>query len=956
MAIAFRAAGARLKIDIGAGGSPQNVALPTGHVANDLLLLVVLSDDNTGSSVPSGWSQLVKLSAGTSVAVPYTARPRMHVYYRIDNGSLGASVAVSFSTSAWPTGNPYVVACALAYSGCDTTAPIGEFTFTVNTSTTAAQAHPQITTALVNCWLLTFRGVSSDSPAATFTNSVGTDAERVDDSDGFNELAFGLYDSNVALSTGLQTQRTTTASRASTYGNILGSLAIRPAPVSGAGVALPDVANGTGTAFNATAVVVPGPWDACSGGMPVYSTMVDWTGDGDLSMAGTAMTTNAYTLTDLTGWTGVNATVVRSRDPGDIVWTMLVTPNGVATAGGVNYATHTAVGSIVPGNSYIAQCWIYSPTGWTDFNAAVDWYDAANVFLSTGGTSPATVVPAATWTLLRQTLVAPVSASRSGVRMRFNGTPPSTATSYVYGLMLVDPATGQTLAYPRPGDDITPDDLSTGIKIRYGRDQSRQLNPTSVGTMALSVNNSSRRYSPENSASSLYGNLDPARDTQVRVTFQNSTSFLFTGKIDDFNINVERGDRTVDFTFLDGLALLQGVRLSTPLYQTVRTGDVVGLILDAIGWTAARDIDAGATVVPFWWAEGTDAFTAVQDIVRSEGPPSVAYVAPDGTFVFRDRHHRLLRPSSITSQGLFAAPRLMDCTAPAVTGFNFTDPFVYSNGWKDIVNSVTFDVSVRQSDLTVSAVWNSTDTLALANGESVVINASASDPFMAAVTPLVGTDFTLAGAGTLTVLLSRTSGQSVQITLTAVGGAVQVLSMQLRAKSVPVVKTVKVMLEDGSSIASHGQRDYPDQAPWAGANDAYALASLILTHYAQRVPTVQLRVASSDPNHWGQVVSRTISDRITIRHDELGLNSDFYVESVEHEVTRIWTDRPPVHAVVLGCEKVPAVAPANPFTFDKRGAGFDQGVFDPIAMDDPDLIWIWGDPVQGTFDNGLFAT
>jgi hypothetical protein len=622
---------------------------------------------------------------------------------------------------------------------------------------------------------------------------VGTDVERIDTDAGFPASPSAAeYDSNTALATGAQTVRTTTASATVGYGSSLASIVLRPAAVATGVVAQAQTATISMSAKGATVTTVNGPWNACAGGMPVYSTSVDWAGNG--------------TFTD-------------------------------------------------------------------------------------------------------------------------------------------------------PGDDITSDELSGGITISYGRDQARQLSPGAAGSMGLQVNNSSRKYSPENAASVLFGNLDPARNTQSKVVFQGQTTYLFTGRIDDFDIRVSRADRSVSFSFLDSLALLQGIKLSTPLYQTVRTGDVINIILDAAGWTGARDIDDGSTIIQFWWAEGTDAFSAIQDIVKSEGPPSIAYQAPDGTFIFRDRHHRLLRSVSTASQATFAAPRLGDCTAPAVAGLHFTDDqFVYSNGWKDIVNSVSFDVDIRQPDLDLSAVWSSTDTISLANGETRTIDVSGSDPFLNAVTPVVGTDFTLSGGGSLTVQLNRTSGASVKITITAVGGSVQVLSMQLRAQAVRVSNTVKVTLQDGVSIGEHGEKDYPDSAPWAGVNDAFALATLIIQHYSERLPTIQLRIVSENPSHWQQVVGRTVGDRITVQYDEMGMNADFFVESVTHTIDRIWTDRAPVHSVVFGCEKCPDSAPANPFTFDKRGAGFDQGVFDPVASDDPHTIWIWDDPVQGTFDGGLFAT
>jgi hypothetical protein len=792
MAIAFRSVGTATKVDTSVTGTSPTVAMAAGHTTNDLLLMPVFTDNNTAPATPSGWTRLFYLSAGTSANSPYQGWSHVALFYRIDNGALGSSVTLSLDSSPWPTGLPYVLAWITAYSGCDTASPIGEWGTSTTQSSTAAQAHPSITTALANCWLVTLRGIGSDN-ARTFTDSVGTDVERIDTDAGFPASpSAAQYDSNTALSAGAQTVRTTTASATVGYGSSMASIVLRPAAVAGTVVATAQTASVSFTAKAPAVTSTAGPWNACTAGMPDYFLGIDWNADGDFS---------------------------------------------------------------------------------------------------------------------------------------------------------------------DPGEEITPDEVDD-VVISYGRDQTRQLSPASVGTASLRLVNVDRSYSPENPAGPLYGNLDPARDALFQVTWATTVYPLFKGKIDDFDVHADFGDRNVSFTFLDRLSLLQNVKLSTPLYQTVRTGDVINVILDEAGWTGPRDVDPGATVIPFWWVEGTDALTAVQDIVKSEGPPAVAYQAPDGTFIFRDRHHRLLQSTSQTSQATFAQSTLADCASPPVTGFGFTAPFVYSNGWKDIVNAVSFSVDIRQPDLSLSAVWSSTDTISLTNGESRVIDVSGSDPFINAVTPLVGTDFTLAGAGTLTVLLSRTSGVSAQITLTAVGGSVQVLSMQLRAQAIKVVNTVKVTAQDAVSISQHGEKDYPDAAPWAGVNDAYALASLILTHYAQRLPTVRLRVPSTDPAHWQQVMTRTLGDRITITYGELGLSADFFVESVTHTIQRIWTNKPPVHAVVLGCEKVPTAseAPVNPFTFDKRGSGFDQGVFDPITSDDPHTIWIWDDPVQGTFDGGLFAT
>jgi len=951
VAIAFRSAGTRLKTDVGVTGDLQNVPMPAGHVATDLLLMFVLTDDNVGPTNYPGWTFLGVGTPGPSTTS--LLRPHLWVFYRIDTGSLGANAQINFSLNAYPNGFPYVLACILAYTGCDQTSPIGEWNLQGTTESAVTRAHPQLTTATASDWLMTVRAVSAGSPAATFTCSVGTDAERVDDNDGFPELSFGIYDSNTALAAGLQTQRSTTASRTASWGSVLASIALRPTSPN---VSQAPVAQGSGAAYDATVHAVSGPWDAC-GVLPVYSFAIDWNGDGSLSTPGANLTSNPYVPVDITGWNGNNAAVTWSADlaPIRVPGSVKAVPNGSSASGGVNQSPHSTLNSITAGNSYTADGWVYVPGGWSDIQACVDWFDASDVFISSGlGTG----IPAAagTWVHLTQTFVAPSGAVRGSARIRHGSTPASSVVYYAWGILLLDPVAPGTYIAPGPGEDVTSDILSDGVTIEYGRDQSRQLSPPKIGNSSFSLDNTARVYSPENATSPLAGDLDPARPMAGAVLFNGTVYPMGTGRIDDYDLHADYTNRTVSFTFMDGLKSLDGVTLSTEVVRSQRTGDLINYILDQAGWTGPRDIDPGATIVPYWWAEGVSAFSAVQDLVKSEGPPSIAYVSLDGTFVFRDRHHRLLRTQSVTAQAVFAQPELGECAPPAVTGLSFTPPFDYQHGWRDIVNSVTFTVTDRNPDAVLTAVWTSDDSVTLAIGETYSIEISASDPFVNAVAPVLGTDFTKTGLGTVQATISRTSGQTTTVMLLAVGGSVTVTGLQLRAQAIPVVRTTKVSRQDTGSISQHGERAYPDTAPWANVADSYAIAGTLLVHYSQRRPTIQLRVVAADGEHYRQILSRMISDRIHIVNGELGLDDDFFIEQVSHRIDRLnKPGQPPVHSVVFGCEKELFVT-SNPFRFDVRGAGFDQGVFDPISSDDPATVFVFDDLVRGQFDVGTFGT
>lgn len=162
------------------------------------------------------------------------------------------------------------------------------------------------------------------------------------------------------------------------------------------------------------------------------------------AVLGNLLTTNPFMTVDATGWTTSSSSIAWTQavvhpaakpNQGSI----LVTPDGVSASGGVASTPRTAAGTITPGASYVAMGWVYSPGGWSDLRAVVDFYDASSVFLSSGLGS-GTAVAAGTWTFLAQTLVAPASSSRASVRIRHGGTPASSAVYYAWGIRLLPAA------------------------------------------------------------------------------------------------------------------------------------------------------------------------------------------------------------------------------------------------------------------------------------------------------------------------------------------------------------------------------------------------------------------------------------------------------------------------------------------------------------------------------------
>jgi hypothetical protein len=433
-----------------------------------------------------------------------------------------------------------------------------------------------------------------------------------------------------------------------------------------------------------------------------------------------------------------------------------------------------------------------------------------------------------------------------------------------------------------------------GVTVQFGRDQYRALSPVAAGEMRFELDNASREYSPENSGSPIGANLKPGRPVRHQITHDAITYGVFRGHLDDFNINPDTNVKRAWFTCLDGLAKLVKPKVSTPLHEGIRTGAAIGHVLDAAGWpSGSRDLDIGATIIRHWWEDGTAAYEALQKVLASEGSPAVAYVDPaTGNFMFRDRHHRLTRAASTTSQATWRGSGAEPVMSP---------PFVYEHGYRDIVNDIAFEVDERNADGVLTNVWETDDVITVAASSSVIRHVQASDPFKGAVAPVADTDFTVLSGSVSSVTLSRTSGQSTIITVNAGASGATIGGLRLRAFSAPVVRTYKITASDAASIADHGSAALPSglEPVWAGRHDAQALADLYVLQRAQRVPIVRTRMTGGNDTRIVQCLTRKISDRVTLVETESGLNDDFFVERIE-----LGTDGVEL-TVDFGLEKVP---------------------------------------------------
>lgn len=494
-------------------------------------------------------------------------------------------------------------------------------------------------------------------------------------------------------------------------------------------------------------------------------------------------------------------------------------------------------------------------------------------------------------------------------------------------------------------DDLTKRVLDgrSPITIAYGRDTARTGSPISPGEAAFALNNQSRDYSPDNASSPLTGLVIPGRSVYIKGVLSGVDQPLFLGYLDDFDLQPGRDARYIQARCIDGLGRLKGAPISTALYQGIRTGAALSAILDAVGWpAAARDIDAGATVMPFWWLSQADAFDAVMDLVNSEGQPALVTVDTSGNFVFRDRHHRVTRTASTTLQSTWRA----NTTEPMIS-----DPTTYDHGWNEIINSVTYEIPIRQTTAAWKVAWSAPGRLSIAAGQTLVMSASGSTAFADVLPPEAGTDYT-ATSGSVNISLNRFSGGDVTLSVTAVGGAAVVDNLQLRARTVDTLTTVRVTVEDVASIAKYGRRTQQgSQAPpWAGMYDAQAIGEILIGRRAERLPTITTTmVTGTDAQRQAQIFGRRLSDRVHVTEPHTGFDSDCFVERITHTIGQGGTD----HRATFALEKIPTEV-ATPFTFDVAGRGFNDGRFQVLGVVPGTSAFRFDTASQG-FDQGAFG-
>jgi len=247
--------------------------------------------------------------------------------------------------------------------------------------------------------------------------------------------------------------------------------------------------------------------------------------------------------------------------------------------------------------------------------------------------------------------------------------------------------------------------------------------------------------------------------------------------------------------------------------------------------------------------------------------------------------------------------------------------FSYDDASSAVVNTCSLDVDERAIGLGAQ-VWTTDETIGLQANESQTFVVSTSDPFTAAVAPREGIDYQLLSGTVDNVTLSRDSGASTSITVTAGDDGAVLRGLALYANPVPVVRTRRIEEnadDSGFSADTYGEQGLPAgmEPVWAGRLDAKAILQTAVRDRA--APLTQLRVrficGINDTARLQIVTGYDISDRVTVVEPVTATEADFFIEQISHVVSSAGE-----HEVTFGLEAAPAAVSA-PFVLGSSALG-----------------------------------
>lgn len=452
--------------------------------------------------------------------------------------------------------------------------------------------------------------------------------------------------------------------------------------------------------------------------------------------------------------------------------------------------------------------------------------------------------------------------------------------------------------FNEPYEDVT--EYVIGAEWTLGMGEAFQL-VADESSATIELNNSDRRFSPENGSSPYFGEILPLRKVQVKANFNSVDYVMYTGWINNINVETTRSRPQVALecvgvkNFLEDdtvfLPFRQNVTADEVIYEVVAKSIVPPVYQSGTAWLLGKEnyskignttyiadpdtafeLDTGLHVIPFvgdaWDKESVKVMTVINDLMASERGRFI--VDQEGKIVFWNRQHIIAN------------------TEPSddLNNEHTESTYVYGN---NIVNDVRIKVYPRK-------VSDNDDDLLWSLNEPVTIEADGSQSFEANFTREDSSDKISALSVRLGDIVSTLPlGVSIQaeasrasITVTNLYKEPVTLStLTLIGQKITTFDVVEIIHEDEKSIATYGRRERSiDAKTLSSTSLGDTIARFELSRFKDPFGTLQDITLGTRNDTWTErMLSLTFGDRVTISEYQSMDDSDYFIIGMTHRLT-----------------------------------------------------------------------
>jgi hypothetical protein len=400
------------------------------------------------------------------------------------------------------------------------------------------------------------------------------------------------------------------------------------------------------------------------------------------------------------------------------------------------------------------------------------------------------------------------------------------------------------------GEDVTAD-----VKwIRFNRGRDSERGTASVGTCEIRLNNSAGTYTP-----TLHATILPKRLMQITTT-TGGASTLFTGYIEDITPHPDLSTQDCYITAVDGMDYLARCNIESVLYGLLSPKTLIGNILTLANWpTAARRLDNGLYNIPVSSFNSTSARSAIEDIALSQG--GWVYIDRDGYLVFEDLNHQTNYHST-----------------PEFIFNNSMNQIAYTLNTKDVYNELIKDaestVTEPEEHIWYYVVWVPVMDL----NAKISITATWEGPAV----------ITSVEVGTLGrfELFSRTDrAESMDLVFNTLTWGSSYLTCTIRGYHYSYAP-IQIKVSDATSQTAYQKRSYIVGGCAISSVDTLTLLTAMLAKYKDPHISISMTLINKTNALLNQILRLDIGSRVTLINTKLGINADYYITYMEHEISQ----------------------------------------------------------------------